>query len=149
MPALRRFFFDDGSARKRWQIAQQGRTQTVAYGRLGSNLRFNKKTFGSPSAARENAAALIASKLKAGYVEVDPSALRIKRPPRLRAATAAAIRSFEKTGSALADRLNKRGACKHTPYKLGRSPCSLAAHRAMKAGDQPGDADEVEQCADE
>ncbi len=38
MPATQRFFFDDGSARKQWQVTQRGRTQTVAYERIGGKL---------------------------------------------------------------------------------------------------------------
>ncbi len=97
MPVLRRFFFDDGSSRKHWNVKQRGKTQTVSYGRLGAKLRIAEKTFDSPTAARENTAKLIGDKLRAGYVEVDPSALTLKRPPRIRSATTAAIRGLEKS----------------------------------------------------
>lgn len=97
MATLRRFYFDDGSSRKRWQVACRGKTQTVGYGRLGSDLRVIEKSFNSPADARESTASLIASKLKAGYIEINPTALAIKRPPRQRVATSAQIRKFEQS----------------------------------------------------
>ena len=34
----RRFFFDDGSSCKQWQITLRGSTQAVAYGRIGGDI---------------------------------------------------------------------------------------------------------------
>jgi len=96
MAAIRRFFFDDGSSRKRWQIHTRGKKLIIQYGRIGASLRSTDKMFESPKAARDAAASAVAAKLDSGYVEVAPSLLRLKRPSRLRLATPASIRALEK-----------------------------------------------------
>ena len=92
----RRFFFDDGSSRKQWQISQRGSKHTVAYGRIGGKLRSTEKSFDSPADARSKTQSLIESKLGAGYTEIETDNLSIKRPARQPLATAADIRGLEK-----------------------------------------------------
>ena len=93
----RRFFFDDGSSRKQWQITQRGSKQTVAYGRIGGKLRSTEKSFDSPAEARSTTQSLIESKLGSGYTEIETDPLSIKRPARQPLATVAGIRGLEKT----------------------------------------------------
>lgn len=52
MAELRRFFFDDGSSRKRWHIQQRGKQQIVHAGRLGRTLKESATAFPSPAEAR-------------------------------------------------------------------------------------------------
>ena len=92
----RRFFFDDGSSRKQWQITQRGSKQTVAYGRIGGKLRSTEKSFDSPAEARSTTQSLIESKLGSGYTEIETDPLSIKRPARQPLATVADIRGLEK-----------------------------------------------------
>lgn len=101
---LRRFYFDDGSSRKRWQVGLKGKTRVVLHGRLQGTPKETRKVFVSPVEAKQDTEKLIASKLREGYREVDPSRLEIVRPKGRKAATDAALKAFEKRiGSVLPD----------------------------------------------
>ena len=103
MAELRRFFFDDGSSRKRWHIQQRGKQQLVHFGRLGGGLMVPATSFPSSAEARQSALKLIARKTREGYVEIDPSRLEIAAKGRKRA-TEKQIAAFEKRlGSLLPD----------------------------------------------
>lgn len=82
MSEFRRFFFDDASSRKRWQVRLKGKSQTVEYGRLGGSLRKSQKSFKTTAEATNHTEKLIASKKQGGYVEISPSRLEIVRPKR-------------------------------------------------------------------
>src|SRR5688572_22035935 len=73
MSDFRRFFFDDGSSRKRWHIKLKGKSQVVQYGRLGGSHRESRKSFATPSEAAKQTEKLIAAKIRDGYIEIDPS----------------------------------------------------------------------------
>jgi predicted DNA-binding WGR domain protein len=94
--SLRRFFFDDGSSRKRWAISTKGKVQLVHFGRLTGTLKESKKTFGSPAEAQHSAETLIAEKRRSGYVEIKPARLEILRDKKRRAATDLQIKTLEK-----------------------------------------------------
>ncbi|MBM4076399.1 MAG: WGR domain-containing protein [Planctomycetes bacterium] len=70
MSTTRRFYFDDGVSRKRWQITSNGSTQTVKYGRLTGRLEGSSKKFKSSSDAESNSQKIIAEKRRKGYIEV-------------------------------------------------------------------------------
>lgn len=96
MSDFRRFFFDDGASRKRWQVQVKGKAQLVKYGRLTGSLREAKKTFKTPVEAAEDTARLIASKTRGGYIEVNPSRLEIVPLEGNKGATDNQIDSLEK-----------------------------------------------------
>lgn len=95
MAEQRRFFFDDGSSRKRWHIQQRGKQQIVHVGRLGRTLKESATSFPSPAEARQSVEKLIARKQREGYIEIDPSRLEISAKGRKRA-TEKQIATFEK-----------------------------------------------------
>ena len=69
MPDLHRFYFDDGTSRKRWHVQTKGKSQLVQYGRLGGSLRESKKSFKSPAEAAAQTQKLIAKKEREGFLE--------------------------------------------------------------------------------
>lgn len=95
MPDPRRFYFDDGASRKRWQVQISGKSQVVQYGRLGAALRESKKSFKSPAEATTQTEQLIAKKVREGYMEINPSCLEITRIKGKRSATEAQIHELE------------------------------------------------------
>jgi len=96
MSDLKRFYFDDGSSRKRWQVRVKGKSQIVEYGRLGASLRESKKSFKTPAEAAEKTEKLIAKKKREGYTEINSSRLEIVRPKGKRKATEQQIKALEK-----------------------------------------------------
>lgn len=70
---MRRFEFSDGTSDKFWEIAVEGETYTVRYGRKGTDGQTSTKVFGSPAEAEKKAASAIAGKVKKGYLEVEAS----------------------------------------------------------------------------
>lgn len=96
MSILRRFYFDDGSSRKRWHVEVKGKSQHVAYGRLTGALRESKKSFKSPAEAEKETEKLIAKKKREGYIEVNPTRLRILRKKGQKKATDSQIKALEK-----------------------------------------------------
>jgi ankyrin repeat protein/predicted DNA-binding WGR domain protein len=76
---FRRFYFDDGKSRKRWQITQTGKSVATQFGRLTGTLRESTKVTQSPGEAQKLFDQLIAEKLREGYVEVAPERLEIIR----------------------------------------------------------------------
>lgn len=93
----RRFYFDDGKSRKRWQITQSGKTVATQFGRLTGELRESKKTAKSPAEAQKVYDQLVKEKLREGYVEVDPERLEVIRPKGVRPATEKQVSELEKT----------------------------------------------------
>lgn len=67
---MRRFELVEGSSSKFWEIAQEGSTYTVCFGRIGTNGQTQTKDLGSDAAAAAAVAKLIAEKTKKGYSEV-------------------------------------------------------------------------------
>lgn len=65
----RYFEFIGGSSRKFWEISVSGNSFTVRFGRIGAAGLNQTKTFADETKARNEAAKLIAQKLKKGYVE--------------------------------------------------------------------------------
>lgn len=96
MSFFKRFYFDDGDSRKRWQVRVTGKSQVVEYGRLGATRRESKKTFKTPQAAVADTDKLIASKKRAGYIEINPELLEIEKYKGRKPATESQIASLEK-----------------------------------------------------
>ena len=65
----RRFELVEGSASKFWEVARDGVSVTVRFGRLGSAGPAKTKDFGSEELARRHADGLIEEKLSKGYRE--------------------------------------------------------------------------------
>ena len=66
----RRFEFQDGTSAKFWEIAVEGASFTVRYGKLGTLGTAQTKTFGSPAEAAKEADKLVHEKTKKGYSAV-------------------------------------------------------------------------------
>jgi predicted DNA-binding WGR domain protein len=67
--ATRRFEFVGGASRKFWEIAVAGVSLTVRFGRLGAAGQTQTKSFASSARCEQEAARLVAEKLRKGYVE--------------------------------------------------------------------------------
>ncbi len=67
---MRRFELVEDGSRKFWEVAVEGSTVTVRFGRLGTDGQTKDKAHGSPAAAQKEADKLVAEKTKKGYVEV-------------------------------------------------------------------------------
>ncbi len=93
----RRFYFDDGKSRKRWQITQSGKSVETQFGRLTGSLRESKKVAKSPAEAQKQFDQLVAEKLHEGYVEVDPKRLEVIRPKGVRPATEKQVSELEQS----------------------------------------------------
>ncbi|MEZ4318497.1 MAG: WGR domain-containing protein [Myxococcota bacterium] len=85
---MRRLEFSDGKSNKFWEIAVEGNTYTVRYGRLGTDGQTSTKVYDSPAKAQAEADKLTASKMKKGYAEVAAQAPAAKQGenPELEAA---------------------------------------------------------------
>jgi len=66
---LRHFEYVQGSSSKFWEIRLEGDRFTTRWGRIGTNGQTTLKTFSSHNEARREHDALVAEKLKKGYVE--------------------------------------------------------------------------------
>lgn len=96
MSLFKRFYFDDGASRKRWQVRLSGKSQVVEYGRLGGALREAKKTFKTPQEAAASTDKIIAAKKREGYIEINPASLEITRYKGKKVATESQIQALEK-----------------------------------------------------
>ncbi len=67
--AARRFELVEGSASKFWEVARDGCSVTVRFGRIGSSGQSQTKDFASEELADRHAARLIEEKLAKGYRE--------------------------------------------------------------------------------
>jgi len=65
----RRFECVEGSASKFWEVATEGTSVNVRFGRIGTNGQAKAKSFSDAAAAGAHAATLIEEKLAKGYVE--------------------------------------------------------------------------------
>ena len=74
MAATRRFELVDGTSSKFWQIAVDGASHTVDFGRIGTKGQSKTKTFASEKAATTDAEKLVKEKLAKGYHEVSTNA---------------------------------------------------------------------------
>ncbi|MFY0540429.1 WGR domain-containing protein [Nannocystis pusilla] len=70
MTKKRRFELVEGSSSKFWEIAVDGETMSVCYGRIGTDGTAKDKTFASAAEAEREASKLVAEKTKKGYAEV-------------------------------------------------------------------------------
>ena len=66
----RYFEFTEGASKKFWEVVVDGTSQTVRFGKLGTQGQEKTKDFDSPSKTRAATAKLIAEKTGKGYVEV-------------------------------------------------------------------------------
>ncbi|MCY1059360.1 WGR domain-containing protein [Nannocystis sp. SCPEA4] len=85
---MRSFLFQDGQSNKFWEIAVEGGSTTVRFGRVGTAGQTQVKSHGSSAAARKAAEALIAEKVKKGYAETTAGAKGAKKAAKAGAATA-------------------------------------------------------------
>lgn len=69
-PGYRRFEFSEGTSNKFWEVNLEGDTQTIRYGKIGTDGQQKDKVFDSRREARDDTAKLIKEKLGKGYVEV-------------------------------------------------------------------------------
>ena len=90
------YFFDNGQSRKFWSYTLRGKKQTLRHGRIGTKGRETSKVFPSLSAAKAATEKLVDQKIVKGYVQVNPSQLKIVRPKGKRAATEAQVSKLEK-----------------------------------------------------
>ena len=65
----RQFIFSDGSTNKFWTIQLQGTTQTITFGRSGTDGQSRSKEFPDDEKAQKSFDKLIQQKLSKGYVE--------------------------------------------------------------------------------
>ncbi len=66
---MRTFVFTDATSNKFWHIERSGAAFTVHFGRVGTKGQTQTKTFASAAAAEKEHDALVAQKLKKGYIE--------------------------------------------------------------------------------
>jgi cell wall assembly regulator SMI1/predicted DNA-binding WGR domain protein len=78
-----RFELKDGSSSKFWEISVSGKTQTVRFGRIGTNGQVKTKLFPTSSAAAKDAERLIAQKLKKGYRTATAKRTKTSQKPKL------------------------------------------------------------------
>lgn len=69
-----RYEFKDGSSQKYWEVAVEGETLTVRYGRIGTDGQVKAKAFGDAAAAEKEKAKLVREKTGKGYVAAGQSA---------------------------------------------------------------------------
>lgn len=69
-PPIRQFELVEGTARRFWQIHQDGSDISVSFGRIGTRGQTQIKPFPDASRAAREMEKLIAEKLKKGYLEV-------------------------------------------------------------------------------
>ena len=67
-----RFELSEGTSNKFWEIAVEGSSTTVRFGRLGTDGQVQTKDHGAPDKARAAAEKLVAEKTKKGYLEKTP-----------------------------------------------------------------------------
>ncbi len=65
----RNLVYQDGTSNKFWNIATDGKSFTVTFGRIGTEGQTQTKKLASEAACEKAAGALVAEKLKKGYVE--------------------------------------------------------------------------------
>ncbi len=70
---MTRLEFNDGTSHKFWEIAVEGTSHTVRYGKVGSNGQSKTKSFDSEEQAQAAADKLIAQKRKKGYEDTGAS----------------------------------------------------------------------------
>ena len=105
----RRFEMVEGTSSKFWEIALEGASFTVRFGRIGTDGQTQAKPFASPAAAQAENDKLVAEKLKKGYREVStgpkvetpaakpppaPEASVAAPAPRARSSTEVELRSL-------------------------------------------------------
>ena len=73
--AFRRFELSDDKSNKFWEIAAEGSSLTVRFGRIGTTGQVKTKDHGSTAAATAEVEKLVREKTKKGYVEVGASTL--------------------------------------------------------------------------
>ncbi len=73
--AKRKFELVEGNSSKFWHVEQKAKTQTVHYGRIGTNGQTKTKSFETAALAKASVEKLIQQKLKKGYVEVERAGL--------------------------------------------------------------------------
>lgn len=83
---MARYEFNDGGSAKFWEVAVDGATLTVRFGRIGTQGQAKSKDFASPAAAEREEAKLIKEKTGKGYVLAGEAS-----PAPVSAAAAAAI----------------------------------------------------------
>lgn len=65
----RSLVYQEGTSSKFWNIATDGKSFTVTFGRIGTSGQSQTKTLANEAACEKEAAALVAAKLKKGYAD--------------------------------------------------------------------------------
>ena len=69
MAKARMFEFVEGTSSKFWEVAVEGATLTVRYGKIGTDGQMTQKDFADHEKTQAEADKLIAEKTKKGYAE--------------------------------------------------------------------------------
>lgn len=70
----RSLVYQDGTSNKFWNVSTDGKSFTVTFGRIGTDGQTQTKKLGSPAECEKAVAALVAEKLKKGYVDAKGAA---------------------------------------------------------------------------
>ena len=84
MGDMRRFEMVEGTSSKFWEIALEGASFTVRFGRIGTDGQTQNKSFQSPTLAQTEHDKLVAEKVKKGYREVSAPRARASKGVELR-----------------------------------------------------------------
>lgn len=126
---MRRFELVEGKSSKFWEIAVEGSSHTVRYGRIGTDGRETTKAFGSPEEAAASAEKLIEQKTKKGYAPVDggegAASAPAKAPEKEAPKKAAPKKEAPKAAPAAVTRPS--GAGVWTKMDLGGKPLAIAS----------------------
>ncbi len=116
----REFQFIDGSSKKFWAIALDGKAFTVHFGRIGTTGQAKPKAFDTEDAAQREYDKLILEKTRNGYVEVAPGAASpgptpVPTKPAVATAAPVAAAVAGNGGDASADAIDAAPPAKPTP----------------------------------
>lgn len=132
MTEKRRFELVEGSSSKFWEIAVDGETMSVCYGRIGTDGTAKDKTFASAAEAEREASKLVAEKTKKGYAEV--SSAGAAKAAEVEAEAKPAKAKAAKTTAADAEEPAKPAKAKKTKAADGEGPAKPAKTAVPKAG---------------
>jgi uncharacterized protein (TIGR02996 family) len=121
---MRRFEYTDAKSDKFWEIAVDGNTYTVRYGRKGTDGQTNTKVFDSPEQAMKKAESAIQSKTRKGYVEVEAQAAPVGEAEAFEAAIRAdpSSESWSVYADWLQSRDDARGELVNVAVALAANP---------------------------
>ena len=132
---MRSFLFHDGKSNKFWEIAVEGGSTTVRFGRVGTAGQTQEKSHGSSAAAKKAAEALIAEKVKKGYVETTTARAAAKATKKIaKTGAATATKKTAKTGAATAAKKTAKTGAATAAKKTAKTGAATAAKKTAKIG---------------